>query len=429
MSVRVTKLDNGMTVASDEMGGVESVSLGAWVSVGARHEPAELNGIAHVLEHMAFKGTERRSARDIAEEIEAVGGHLNAYTGRESTAYYAQVLKEHSKLAVDLIADILVHPRFDANELEREKAVILQEIGQAQDTPDDIIFDHFQEVAYCRQAFGRPILGQPETVRAVSSDALRRYMRSRYDPGRLIFSAAGAIEHKRLVDLVAEAFAGQVKGDDLSSDVPVYTAGDLRQVRALEQAHVILGLEAIGYRDPDYYAASIFTTLFGGGMSSRLFQEIREQRGLAYSVFSFLSGYSDTGLFGVYAGTGEAEARDVVSLVCDLLGDVGESLRDEEIDRARNQIKAGILMGRERTSNRCEHLANQILTYGRPLAVKEIVQQLDAVDRAAIRRVAARLLASAPTLIALGPVGSLPSQDSLQARLGSSTSAAVQIAG
>ena len=429
MSVRITKLDNGITVASDRMDSVESVSLGAWVSIGARHEPAELNGIAHVLEHMAFKGTERRSARDIAEEIEAVGGHLNAYTGRESTAYYAQVLKEHSELAIDLIADILVHPRFDAKELEREKAVILQEIGQAQDTPDDIIFDHFQEVAYRRQAFGRPILGQPETVRTVSSDELRRYMRSRYDPGRLIFAAAGAVEHENLVHLVAAAFAEQPRGEALPSEEPVYTAGDLRQVRSLEQAHLILGLEALGYRDPDYYAASIFATLFGGGMSSRLFQEVREQRGLAYSVFSFLSGYSDTGLFGVYAGTGEVEAREVLSLVCDLLGEIGENVRDEEIERARNQIKAGILMGRERTSNRCEHLANQILTYGRPLTVEEIVRQLDAVDCSAITRVVGRLLASAPTLIALGPVGSLPSQENLRSRLGSSVSMAIHVAG
>jgi len=429
MSVALTQLDNGIVVASDSMSGVESVSLGAWISVGARHEPEELNGIAHVLEHMAFKGTARRSARDIAEEIEAVGGHLNAYTGRESTAYYAQVLREHTGLAVDLIADILVHPRFDSSELEREKAVILQEIGQAQDTPDDIIFDHFQEIAYPRQAFGRPILGQPETVKALSSDSLRDYMQSRYDPRRLIFAAAGAIEHERLVELVAEAFAELTPGESLTSDAPVYSAGDLRQVRALEQAHLILGLEAIGYRDPDYYAASIFATLFGGGMSSRLFQEVREERGLAYSVFSFLSGYSDTGLFGVYAGTGELEAQEVVPLICGLLTDAGEDVREAEIDRARNQIKASILMGRERTSNRCEHLANQLLTYGRALSVEEIVARLDAVDRAAIGRVTERFLASTPTLIALGPVGNLPSHSDLQGRLTAANGRATLVAG
>ena len=378
---------------------------------------------------MAFKGTARRSARDIAEEIEAVGGHLNAYTGRESTAYYAQVLREHTGLAVDLIADILVHPRFDSSELEREKAVILQEIGQAQDTPDDIIFDHFQEIAYPRQAFGRPILGQPETVKALSSDSLRDYMQSRYDPRRLIFAAAGAIEHERLVELVAEAFAELTAGETLTSDAPVYSAGDLRQVRALEQAHLILGLEAIGYRDPDYYAASIFATLFGGGMSSRLFQEVREERGLAYSVFSFLSGYSDTGLFGVYAGTGELEAQEVVPLICGLLTEAGEEVREAEIDRARNQIKASILMGRERTSNRCEHLANQLLTYGRALSVEEIVARLDAVDRAAIGRVTERFLASTPTLIALGPVGNLPSHSDLQGRLTAANGQATRVAG
>jgi len=269
MTIRVTQLDNGLRVASDTMDRVETVSLGAWVGVGTRHEPAEINGVAHLLEHMAFKGTERRSAYQIAEEIEAVGGHLNAYTGRESTAYYAKVLAENAPLAVDIVADILQHPTFDEIELTRERAVVLQEIGQAHDTPDDSIFDRFQETAYPGQALGRPVLGTSEIVAGIDRRTLRDYMARHYGAESMVLAAAGKIEHERFLELVSEAFHALPRNPASTLEPASYRGGDYREGRELEQVHVLLGFESIGYLDDDYYAASVLSTLFGGGMSSR----------------------------------------------------------------------------------------------------------------------------------------------------------------
>ena len=279
MTVKVSKLPNGLTVASDSMPGVETVSLGAWVGVGTRHEPAAINGVAHLLEHMAFKGTERRSAYDIAQEIEAVGGHLNAYTSRENTAFYAKVLVDDAPLAVDILADILLNPTFDEEELRRERAVVLQEIGQANDTPDDIIFDRFQEAAYPEQALGRPVLGTAEIVRGIERPTLQDYMTRHYGAAGMVFAAAGKIEHDGFVALAADAFAALPRAASAAVEPAGYVGGDYRETRDLEQVHVLLGFPTVGYLDPDYYTASVLSTLFGGGMSSRLFQEVREKRG------------------------------------------------------------------------------------------------------------------------------------------------------
>ncbi|HIP79141.1 MAG TPA: insulinase family protein, partial [Kiloniellaceae bacterium] len=254
------------------MPGTATVSLGAWVGAGTRHETPEVNGIAHLLEHMAFKGTERRSARDIAEQIEAVGGHLNAYTSRENTAFYAKVLSEDAGLALDIVADILQHPAFLEEELERERAVVLQEIGQALDTPDDIVFDYFQETAYPAQALGRPVLGESTTVAGLSRAALCDYMQSHYGPGQMVLAAAGDVEHERFVAQVAEAFGDTAFGANGATDPAAYSGGDRRENRELEQVHLLLGFDAPGYLDDDYYALTLLSMLFGGGMSSRLFQ-------------------------------------------------------------------------------------------------------------------------------------------------------------
>ena len=418
MTIRVTQLDSGLTVASDTMDRVETVSLGAWVGVGTRHEPAEINGVAHLLEHMAFKGTERRSAYQIAEEIEAVGGHLNAYTGRESTAYYAKVLAEDAPLAVDIVADILQHPTFDEDELGRERAVVLQEIGQAHDTPDDSIFDRFQETAYPGQALGRPVLGTGEIVARIDRQTLKDYMAGHYSAESMVLAAAGKIEHERFLELVSEAFQGLPEKSAGTVEPASYRGGDYREGRELEQVHVLLGFESVGYLDDDYYAASVLSTLFGGGMSSRLFQEVRERRGLAYSVYSFVAGYRDGGLFGIYAGTGEGEAAELIPVICDERGKLVTEVREEEVTRARTQHKASILMGLESTGTRCEQMAQHILVYGRPLSVEEIVAKIEAVDLAAVRRVAARIAASHPTLASLGPVARVEDFARVAARLG-----------
>ena len=417
MSVQVTRLDNGLTIASDTMDRVETVSLGAWVGVGTRQEPAEINGVAHLLEHMAFKGTERRSAYQIAEEIEAVGGHLNAYTGRESTAYYAKVLAEDAPLAVDIIADILQHPTFDEDELVRERAVVLQEIGQAHDTPDDSVFDRFQETAFPDQSLGRPVLGSAEIVAGIGRQTLKDYMARHYGAESMVLAAAGKIEHERFVELVAEAFDALPRTTAATVEPASYQGGDYRESRDLEQVHVLLGFESIGYLDADYYAVAVLSTLFGGGMSSRLFQEVRERRGLAYSVYSFVSAYRDGGLFGIYAGTGESEAAELVPVICDELGKLATEMREEELTRARVQHKASILMGLESTGTRCEQMAQHILVYGRPLTVEEIVAKIEAVDLTAVRRVAARLATGRPTLASLGPVARVEEFARVAARL------------
>lgn len=429
MTVEITVLDNGLTVATDRMDTVESLSVGAWIGVGTRHEPAQVNGVAHLLEHMLFKGTERRSAQQIAEEIEAVGGHLNAYTGREVTAYYAKVLAEDSALAIDMIADLLQHSVFDQQELARERTVVLQEIGQAQDTPDDIVFDYFQETAYPDQPLGWPVLGRPEVVRQLSRDDLIAYRAGRYGAKNMIFAAAGRLEHARIVELAQAAFTDLPPGEAVETPPPSYLGGDFRESRDLEQAHLLLGFEGFGFLHSDYYAGSVFSTLLGGGMSSRLFQEVRERRGLVYSIFSFLSAQGDSGLFGIYAGTGEAEVAELMPVVVDELAKVAAAdVSEAELKRAKAQLKASILMGRERSSHRAEQLANHLLIYGEVQPVEEIVARIEAVDAAAIRRVAEQLTASRPTLTGLGPLGRLESYDRLTARLGASDGAAARAA-
>jgi predicted Zn-dependent peptidase len=417
MSARVTTLANGLRVVSEGMAGVETVSLGVWVDVGTRNEPAEINGVAHLLEHMAFKGTERRSARQIAEEIENVGGHLNAYTSREQTAFYAKVLKEDVPLGVDILADILQHSSFDLEELERERTVIIQEIGQAADTPDDVIFDRFQERAYPDQAMGRPVLGEAEIIRTIGRDAVAGYMHQHYAADRMVLSAAGAIDHDRLVGLAQAAFTSLPPYQGMPVEPARYEGGDLREEKDLEQVHLVLGFPGVSYTDGDYYAASILSTVLGGGMSSRLFQEIREKRGLVYTVYSFSSSYSDGGTFGVYAGTGEDEVEELMPVLCGEIAGAADSLTEAEVARARAQLKASILMGLESTSARCEHVASQLLIYGRPIGTPELVRKIDEVDLGSVQRLARRLFAAPPTFTALGPIGKVVDFDRIRDRL------------
>ncbi len=417
MTIQVTQLPSGLKVATDSFDTVETVTLGAWIGVGTRHEPAEINGVAHLLEHMAFKGTEKRSAQQIAEEIEAVGGHLNAYTGRENTAFYAKILAEDAGLALDIIADILQNACFDPEELARERAVVLQEIGQAWDTPDDIIFDHFQETAYQRQALGRPVLGRAEVIADMPRDSIRGYMADHYRADHMIVAAAGRIDHEAFVELVGQAFTQRASQAKPGWEAARYDGGGYREERGLEQVHLVLGLDAPGYLDPSYHGLLVLSTLFGGGMSSRLFQEVRERRGLVYSIYSFVSAFRDGGLFGIYAGTGETEAAELVPVVCDELGRLSQDIEVEEIDRAKAQLRASILMSRESTGARCEQLAQQLLTFGRPVETAEILEKVARVDQDQLRSLAGGLLESQPTFAALGPIASVEEVDQLAARL------------
>jgi len=416
MTTQLSTLANGLQVATDRIDTVDTVSLGIWVDVGTRHERADINGVAHFLEHMAFKGTKRRSALAIAEEIEAVGGHLNAYTSRESTAYYAKMLKEDLPLALDILSDILQNSTFEPEEIERERAVILQEIGQANDTPDDIVFDHFQECAYPDQAMGRPVLGRPENIRKIERETIVGYLRDHYGARRMVLAAAGNLDHDRIAGLADNLLGSFPAEQPVTTEPASYAGGDRREQRDLEQLHLVLGFPGVVLGDPDYYAACVLSTAFGGGMSSRLFQEIREKRGLVYAIHSFVHGYRDGGLFGIYAGTGEAEAAELLPAICTEVLRLEDGLTPVELNRAKTQMKAGLLMSLESTSARCEQLAQHLLIHGTPFDPLEVVGRIEMVDDAAIRRVVACWRSAPPTLAALGPLSGVEEFDRVSDR-------------
>jgi predicted Zn-dependent peptidase len=414
---QVTKLTNGIRVVSDKMDAVESVSMGAWFGIGTRNESASVNGVAHVLEHMVFKGTKKRHASEIAEEIEFAGGHLNAYTSREQTAYYAKLLKDDIGLGVDILADILQNSTFEEQELERERSVILQEIGQAADTPDDIIFDHFQATAYPDQALGRPVLGTADIVGEMSRDAVIKFITNNYGGGQMVFSAAGNVDHEDLVDRVQLQFSSLPKKAVSKIEPANYLGGDWRQYKDLEQVHLILGFPAATFYDPDFYAQQVLSMLLGGGMSSRLFQEVREKRGLVYSIYSFTSAYRDSGMLGIYAGTGEREIQELIPVVCEELLTITYCDLESEVQRSKTQLRSGLLMSRETNTNRCEQMAQHLLVHGQIMTVSEIIEKVNAVDVDSVRRVAKKIIATKPTLTALGPISNLESYQKFCDRL------------
>ncbi len=416
-AIRLTRLPSGLTIVTECMDRVETISFGAYVGSGSRNETEAENGVSHFLEHMAFKGTATRSAAQIAEEVEAVGGHINAYTAREQTAYYVKVLKEDAALAADIIGDILTHSTFEPEELERERGVILQEIGQANDTPDDIIFDHFQSAAYPSQPLGRPVLGLEDGIRTMPRDALTAYMSRHYAHRNTVIAAAGNLEHDDIVALVQRHFA-DLPAEPVPPMLPGrYTGGEFREQRDLDQVHIVLGFPSVGFGDPDYYPALLLSTLLGGGMSSRLFQEVREKRGLAYSIYSFAAPYMDGGLFGIYAGTGEAEAAELLPLTLEELRKVQTEVSEAELHRARAQVKASLLMSLESTGSRCEQLARQLLVHGRVIPTEETVAKLNAITVDDIQRVAVRHFRGVPTLAAMGPADQVMGLDAIRTAL------------
>ncbi len=417
MTVEITTLSNGFRVVTERMPAVGSAAVGVWVEAGARHERASENGIAHFLEHMAFKGTARRSALQIAEEIEDVGGYLNAYTSRERTAYYARVLAEDVTLAIDLIADILREPALADSEIEIERGVILQEIGQTLDTPDDVIFDWLQEIAYPDQPMGRAILGPPERVRAFGRTDLAGFVGAHYGPGQMLLAAAGAVDHGEIVRLAESHFADMSPIPRGLGDTARYGGGERRVEKPLEQAHLALALPAPGYRDADYFAGQILATALGGGMSSRLFQEARERRGLCYTIFAQAAAWADSGLMMVYAGTGAEDIRELTDLTAQELRRAADDLTEAEIGRARAQTKAGLVMGLESASARAERLAAMLSIWDRVPPVEETVARIDAVDAAAARAMAARICAGRPALALYGPVSDAPEAAALGRRL------------
>jgi predicted Zn-dependent peptidase len=417
LTLRLTTLENGLRIVTEDMPGLKSASAGIWVMAGGRHERPEQNGIAHFLEHMAFKGTERRTALQIAEEIEDVGGYINAYTSREMTAYYARVLQNDVGLALDVIGDIVLNPVFHEADIETERHVILQEIGQALDTPDDIVFDWLQEASYPGQSFGRTILGPEERVSSFGRKDLQGFVAERYAPGQMILSAAGAVDHDAIVAQVRGMFGGLASRPELGFEAARFAGTERREVKDLEQVHFALALDAPGYRHPDVHTAQVYATAMGGGMSSRLFQKIREERGLCYSIFAQAGAYEDAGQMTIYAGTSEDEISDLATLTIDEMKRAAEDMSDAEVARARAQIKAGMLMGLESPSSRAERIARLLAIYGRVPDVDEVVARIDAVSTADVRRFGEGLLQAGTALALYGPVAAAPGLEALQERL------------
>ncbi|MFT6222970.1 MAG: putative Zn-dependent peptidase [Paracoccaceae bacterium] len=400
------------------MPGLESASIGVWVNVGGRHELLAQNGIAHFLEHMAFKGTKRRSALQIAEEIEDVGGYINAYTSREMTAYYARVLAADVPLALDVIADIVLNPVFDLAEIEVERGVILQEIGQALDTPDDVIFDWLQEAAYPGQPLGRTILGPSERVGAFSRDDLRQFVGQHYGPGQMVLAAAGAVDHDQIMKIAEELFGHLSPLLGSVPDVAQFAGGERREIKTLEQVHFALAFECPGYCDDTIYTAQIYSSLLGGGMSSRLFQEVREKRGLCYSIFASAGAYADTGMLTVYAGTSGEDIDGLAMLTIDELKRSVDSMTEAEVARARAQMKAGLLMGLESPSSRAERLSRLVSIYDRVPSLAEAIAKVDAVGLMQVAAYAQDMVENGKSALALyGPAETAPSHGALRDRL------------
>jgi predicted Zn-dependent peptidase len=418
MGVEVSRLSNGLTVATETLPHIESVALGVWVKSGARDEREGEHGLAHLLEHMAFKGTGSRSAWKIASEIEDVGGEINAATSIESTSFYARVLKDDVPLAIDILSDILMDSKFDPSELEREQHVILQEIGAAHDTPDDIVFDRFTETAYLNQTLGRSILGTPETVKSFNPAQLRQFMARQYGAERMVVVAAGGVQHDAFVREVEKRLGSfQEKATSEPPQPAFYVGGDYREQRDLMDAQIVLGFEGRAYHARDFYASQVLSMILGGGMSSRLFQEVREKRGLCYSVYAFHWGFSDTGIFGIHAATGSGDLPELVPVIVDELHRAGESITQEELNRARAQYRAGLMMSHESVSSRASQIARQMMLFGRPVTTDELVDRLSKLTVERLTDLSGRLFSTRPTLASVGPVEHLPDYETINRSL------------
>lgn len=417
MSVELTRLPNGLTVVTHAMPHLESVALGVWFEAGSRSEALHEHGMSHLLEHMAFKGTASRSARDIAETIEAVGGDMNAATSVDHTGYYLRLLKEHAELGIAILGDILCHSAFDAEELAREQHVIVQEIGAVRDTPDDLALDLFQEAAYPDQPIGRTILGTPETVRSFSPADLRRFLATHYSGARAVLSAAGNLRHEDIVAWAEKHLSGLPAEPPPAAAPGRYRGGRKVEKRDVQEVQILLGFEGLAFRDHDLYAARLLAGILGGGMASRLFQEVRERRGLCYSIHAFDWPFADTGIFGIEAATGEADVAELIPLVVDQLSRIGDGVTASELARGKAQLRASLLMNLESPAGRAGQMARHVLIHGRPLALDEIVQRIEAVSARQIADLAARIFATPPTVAGVGPAGILPAPEQISRQL------------
>lgn len=417
LEVQISTLPNGLAVVTERMPHIKTATLGMWVGAGSRNEREEEHGLSHLIEHMAFKGTRRRSARKIAEDIENVGGEINAATSVEFTNYSARVLGENVDVALDVLGDILTESSFDEAELAREKGVILQEYAAVEDTPDDFVFDAFMETAFAGQAIGRPILGRPETIQSFDGGMIRAFMAREYAPERMVLAAAGHVEHDEILAAAERFFGTAPPAPRVHQSEPTYTGGERRIARRLEQANLVFGLPGCSFKEPVYYATHMFAHILGGGLTSRLWHEVREQRGLAYEIGAFHWPFVDTGVFGVSAGTSAADAAELIHVTLDCACAAARDIDEIELVRAKTQLKVALLAALESPGGRIERNARQLLAWGRVIPSEEIVAKVDAVTVDEVWSAGARVLAGVPTLAAIGPIRKLPPLRAIAERL------------
>ncbi len=394
MTIRLNKLSNGFQVITEKIPGIKTVSVGVWIKVGGRHETNNQTGLAHFLEHMAFKGTKKRSALDIVNQIENVGGYMNAYTSREVTNYYMRVLPEDTKLAIEILHDILLNSTFDRKEIDLERNVILQEIGQYLDTPDEIIFDWLQEISYPDQSVGRSILGYHDMVKSYSRDDLLSFTKRHYIPNKMILCAAGDVSHQQILDLSENLFGNMKNSASDLTQKCNFVGGSLFKKKELEQTHLAMSFETSGLKSEDIFANQIFSIILGGGMSSRLFQEIREKRGLCYSIYSSIDALSDAGTLTIYAGSNKDKISDLSNIIIKEIKKISADINQKELERSKAQIKAGMLMSMESTPSRCERLSRSLITWNKIISIEEIIKKIDKINLDDLRKVGENICSS-----------------------------------
>lgn len=415
MHTQLTTLKNGLRIVTSARPLSETVSLGIWIKTGSAYETKDVNGISHFLEHMVFKETKNRTSLQISEEIENVGGQNNAYTSREFTAFYAKMLKNDAELALDVLSDLVMNPTFPEEELVKEREVVVQEIKQTYDSPDDIIFDYFQEKAFPNQALGRSILGLEDGVRSFQQQTLQNYMKSNYAAENIVVCAVGNIDHEQFVKMAESRMSHIQEKTSFVIEPQQYVGGFYAEKREIEQTHLVLGFKGFEYNNENYYSSMILSTLFGGGMSSRLFQEIREKLGLVYTVYSFANSHTQSGMAGIYAGTTADELQKLLPVVATEIKKVCNDLVDiKELNRAKAQIKASMLMALESSSSTSEVAARQMLLFNRILPTEEMVAKIEQVNLNDIRNTANIIFQSNPTYALLGSLKEYPDYEMLK---------------
>ncbi|MDD3028704.1 MAG: pitrilysin family protein [Alphaproteobacteria bacterium] len=418
MVVRITELDNGILVATDAMPDAESVVTGVWVGVGTRHEPWRANGVAHLVEHMMFKGTKTRSAYALSSAIENKGGSMNAHTSREATVYYARVLPEETETALDVLSDMLLRSVFAPKELERERMVVLQEIGRDLDSPEDVAYDLMYGGALPQQTVGRPILGSAKVIADLPRDAVASYVRKHYVGSNMVLVAAGRVNHDAFVAMARTRFAKVPRGRRAEIVRARIRSGMVRQDKEIEQVHLLFAFAGPGYKTrASYYATQVMSLILGGSSSSRLFQKVREKRGLVYTVHSSHASLREAGLFQIYAGTDPKRLRELVPVICQELKNMQKTVTRGELRRAKAQVRAEFLMGRDSVMRRAEMLGSQMLAHGKPIPADVLVQRILSVDADAVKDAAHKVFSKKPLVTALGPLEALEPYDSIVARL------------